>query len=112
MELIMFLRELMRRRNVLPSQLAAKLGISHATVSRWLAGEDVPNIQSCVRLSIFSGIPLQHILYVAGHIETDMTENRDTLPAFREYVGAKYPGVFSDEVIFVLEGLINQKRKV
>ncbi|GAH39978.1 unnamed protein product, partial [marine sediment metagenome] len=36
-----FLKEVMRRRKRLPSQLAVDLGVSHATVSRWLSGESV-----------------------------------------------------------------------
>ena len=40
--IVSFLKEVMRRRKRLPSQLAADLGISHATVSRWLSGEDIP----------------------------------------------------------------------
>jgi len=44
--LVSFLKELMRRRKRLPSQLAADLGVSHATVSRWLSDEDVPSTRS------------------------------------------------------------------
>jgi len=37
-----FLKELVRRRKRLPNQLAADLGISHATVSRWLSERIFP----------------------------------------------------------------------
>jgi len=46
-----FLKEVMRRRKRLPSQLAAELDVSHTTVSRWLSGEDIPSTKSCRRLS-------------------------------------------------------------
>ena len=58
----------MRLRGRLPSQLAADLGVSHATVSRWLSGEDVPSTRSCRRLAEYSGVPLQKILAIAGHV--------------------------------------------
>jgi len=42
-----FLKEVMRRRKRLPSQLAVDLGVSHATVSRWLSGFLVfPNVNN------------------------------------------------------------------
>ena len=63
-----FLEELMRRRNRLPSHLATDLGISHATVSRWLSGEDGPSTKSCRRLSEYSGVHLEKILSIAGHL--------------------------------------------
>jgi len=44
--IVPLLKEIMQRRKRLPSQLAADLGISHATVSRWLSGADVPNVKS------------------------------------------------------------------
>ncbi|MCK4785104.1 MAG: helix-turn-helix transcriptional regulator [Desulfobacteraceae bacterium] len=45
--IVSFLKEVMRRRRRLPSQLAADLGVSHASVSRWLSGSDRPNTGSC-----------------------------------------------------------------
>ncbi|MBA7618821.1 hypothetical protein ES703_26153 [subsurface metagenome] len=53
----------MRRRKCLPSQLAADLGVSHATVSRWLSGADAPSIKSCRRLAEYSGVPVQKVQY-------------------------------------------------
>ena len=52
--IVSFLKDVMRRRKRLPSQLAADLGVSHATVSRWLSGKKVPNIRSCRRLAEYS----------------------------------------------------------
>ena len=63
-----FLKEVMRRRKRLPSQLAADLGVSHATVSRWLSGADVPSIKSCRRLTQYSGVPVEKILSIVGHL--------------------------------------------
>ena len=61
-----FLKELMRRRKRLPSQLAADLGVSHATVSRWLSGADAPSIKSCRRLAEYSGVSVQKVLSIVG----------------------------------------------
>ncbi len=67
-----FLIELMSRRQRLPSQLAADLDVSHATVLRWLSGEDMPSPKSCQKLSAYSGFPLEAMLGVAGHIPDDV----------------------------------------
>jgi transcriptional regulator with XRE-family HTH domain len=58
----------MYRRQRLPSQLAADLGISHATVSRWLNGEDIPNTRSCRKLAEYSGVSLERVLSIVGHL--------------------------------------------
>jgi len=65
---ITFLKELMRLRRHLPSQLAKDLGVSHATVSRWLSGEDVPNTRPCRRLAEYSGVLLEKVLSIVGHL--------------------------------------------
>ena len=57
--IISFLKEVMRHRKRLPSQLAADLGVSHATVGRWLSGADVPSVKSCRKLAKYSGMPPQ-----------------------------------------------------
>ncbi len=63
-----FLMELMARKRRLPSQLALDIGVSHATVSRWLEGQDIPSTRSCQRLAEYSSIPLEKILALAGHM--------------------------------------------
>ena len=64
----------MRRQKRLPSQLAADLGVSHATVHRWLSGEDVPSTKSCRRLAEYSGLPQEKILSIAGHLPRTANE--------------------------------------
>ena len=63
-----FLKELMRRHKRLSSQLAAGLGASHATISRWLSGEDVPSTRSCRKLAQYSGVSLEKILSLTGYL--------------------------------------------
>ena len=58
----------MRRRKCRPSQLAADLGISHATVSRWLSVDEVPKTRSCGKLAEYSGVPVEKILSIVGHM--------------------------------------------
>ena len=83
----------MRRRRVLPSQLAADLGISHATVSRWLSGKDTPGIASCWRLADYSGESLSQVLSVVGHIPRQRQNVPFEWPSFREYARQKYGDV-------------------
>ena len=90
-----FLKELMRRRKRLPSQLAADLSISHATVSRWLSGADVPSIKSCQRIAEYSGVPLEKILSVVGHLPRIAEVEYSEWPEFREYAQRKYPAELS-----------------
>ena len=66
--LILYLKDIMQRRRLLPSQLAADLGLSHTTVSRWLSGADVPGIRSCQKLAEYSGVPVEKTLSIAGHL--------------------------------------------
>ena len=105
-----FLKEVMRRRKRLPSQLAADLGVSHATVSRWLSGSDVPNTQSCFKLAEYSGVPIEKVLSFAGHLpkiaEKDLTE----WPEFRDYARLKYPNELDEDLITMIEDLIERRR--
>jgi len=71
-----FLTEVMRQKKRLPSQLASDLSISHATVGRWLTGQDIPNVKSCRKLSEYTEIPLERILVITGHLP-DIT-NRES----------------------------------
>ena len=79
-----FLKELMHRRKCLPSQLAAELDVSHATVSRWLSGADVPSIKSCRRLAEYSGVPLEKVLSIVGHLPRVAEADPPEWPEFRE----------------------------
>jgi transcriptional regulator with XRE-family HTH domain len=66
----------MRQKKRLPSQLALDLGISHATVGRWLTNQDIPNVKSCRKLSEYTQIALERILVITGHLP-DIT-NRES----------------------------------
>lgn len=105
-----FLQELMRRRKRLPSQLAADLGISHATVRRWLYGEDMPSVHSCQLLADYSGIPLQKVLKITGQLPEMVIKEAQDWPEFREYAQEKYPNILDEDIITLVEDLIERRR--
>jgi transcriptional regulator with XRE-family HTH domain len=105
-----FLREVLRRRKRLPSQMASDLQISHATVIRWLAGTSIPSTQSCQRLSEYSGVPLSKILSLAGHAPAIAEAIPAEWPEFREYARQKYPDELDDDLITMIESLIERRR--
>ena len=108
--LITFIKEVMRRRKRLLSQLATDIGVSHATVSRWLSGKDVPSIKSCVKLAEYSGTPVERVLYTAGHLISKNESRLADLPEFREYARSKYPHELDEDMIIMIEDLIERRR--
>ncbi|MFC1951911.1 helix-turn-helix transcriptional regulator [Chloroflexota bacterium] len=109
--IVSFLKELMRRRRRLPSQLAAELGINHATVSRWLSGADTPSTRSCRRLSEYSGVPVENILSLTGHLTVVAEGGPVEWPEFREYARRKYPSELDDDLVTMIEDLIERRRQ-
>jgi transcriptional regulator with XRE-family HTH domain len=107
---ISFLKEVMRRRHRKASQMASELGISHATVSRWLSGIDIPNTRSCQRLADYSGVPVQKILATVGHIARVAEKPVAEWPEFREYAQHKYPAELDEDLITMIEDLIERRR--
>ena len=108
--LVSFLKEVMRRRKRKPSQLAADLGISHATVSRWLSGDDVPSTRSCRRLAEYSGVPVEKVFSVVGHMPRVAEKESAEWPEFREYAREKYPHELDEDLITMIEDLIERRR--
>lgn len=109
--LVSFLKEVMRRRKRLPSQLASDLGISHATVSRWLTAADVPSTRSCRKLAEYSGVPLEKVLSLADHLPMVAEAARPEWPEFREYARKMYPNELDDDLITMIEDLIERRRR-
>ena len=108
--IISFLKKLMKRRKRLPSQLALDLGVSHPTVGRWISGEDVPSTVSCQKLAEYSGVPLQKILSLAGHLPQINETAPAEWPEFREYAYRKYPNELDEDLIIMIEDLIERRR--
>jgi len=109
-DFVTFLQEIMRRRGRLPSQLAADLGVSHTSVSRWLSGKDKPSLISCVRLAKYAEVPLERILRTAGYA-MPLDKTASELPEFREYAKSKYPRELDDDLVTLIEDLIDRRRK-
>jgi transcriptional regulator with XRE-family HTH domain len=106
---LVFVQELMRRRKRKASQLAADLAISHATVSRWLSGADVPSVESCQKLADYSGVPVENILSIVGHIGK-VSEKKTEWPEFREYAHQMYPDELDEDLVTMIEDLIERRR--
>jgi len=109
--IVAFIKELMRRRKRLPSQLAADLGVSHATVGRWLSGSDTPSIRSCRKLAEYSGISLEKILSNVGYLPVLTKTGPPQWPEFREYASRMYPEELDEEIINMIEDLIERRRQ-
>ena len=108
--LVLFLKEVMRLRKRKPSQLAGELGVSHATVSRWLSGQDIPNTRSCHRLAEYSGVPVEKILSIVGHLPRVAERPSVEWPEFREYARHRYPDELDEDLITMIEDLIERRR--
>jgi transcriptional regulator with XRE-family HTH domain len=103
------INEILSKKRCLPSELAVSIGVSHASVSRWLSGKDVPSPRSCNRLAEFSGVCLRRILAAAGHMPVMTDAMATTWPAFREYAQRKYPGKLDEDLITMIENLIEMR---
>ena len=108
--LVSFLKDLLRRRECLPSQLAADLGVNHATVSRWLSGKCIPNVQSCRRLAEHSRVPSHKIFSIAGHLPEMDNGETDEWPEFSEYVRRKYTDELEEDLVNMIEDLLERRR--
>ena len=101
----------MKRRKRLPSQLAKAMGVSHPTVGRWLTGDDVPSTASCRKLAAYSGVAVEEILSMAGHLPEIAEVPPARWPEFREYARLKYPNELDEDVIIMIEDLIERRRE-
>lgn len=105
-----FLADILRRRKCGPSQLAAEIGVSHTTISRWLHGREAPNIGSCLKLAEYCGVPLEKVLAVSGHLPIVAEGGPSNWPGFREYAKRKYPKELDEDLITMIEDLIERRR--
>ena len=94
----------------MPNQLAADLGVSQATVSRWLKGRDVPNTRSCRKLAEYSNVSLMNILSFTGHVPKVVQDGSAGWPEFREYIKKKYPDTLDENLIAIIEDYIERRR--
>ena len=107
--MVPFIEELLKRRKIRPNRLAVNLGISHATISRWLSGEDTPGLRSCRKLADYSGVSVNHVFAIAGYLP-EVKGKPAFWPEFREYMNGKYPQEIDEDLITLVEDLIERKR--
>ena len=105
-----FLNKLMERRRRLPSQMAADLGVSHATVSRWLSGKGVPSPHSCGSLAKYAGVPAGKVLSIVGHLPPSNDSSPAEWPEFREYARGKYGDALDEDLVLLIENLLERQR--
>jgi transcriptional regulator with XRE-family HTH domain len=105
-----FLNILMQRRRRLPSQMAADLGVSHATVSRWLSGKDLPSPHSCGSLAKYAGVPAEKVLSIVGHLPPRNDSSPAEWPEFREYARRKYGDALDEDLVLLIENLLERRR--
>jgi len=107
----LFLNELMQRKRFHQYELAVALGVCHATMSRWVSGEDIPSIRSCQKLAQYSGWSVEKVLSLVGHLpEIDGGEPAEW-PEFGEYARRKYPNELDEDEVAMIEGLIERRRE-
>ena len=107
---IELLKETMRLKKMRPRALAKSLKVSHASVSRWLSGKDLPSASSCLKIAEFTGVSLERILTLSGLIPFN-TKGGIDLPVFREYARQKYPEELDEDVITMIEHLIELRSR-
>lgn len=108
--IIEIIKQLMRIRKRLPSQLASDIRVNHATVIRWLSGEYVPSVQSCTKLAKYGGIPIENLLTAGGHLSEIEGDRAAYWPQFREYAKQKYPNELDEDIIVMIETLIKRRK--
>lgn len=107
--LVLFLEDLMRRRQRSVRQFASDLGVSRSTISRWLSGKYFPNRRSCLILAEYGNVALEEVLYIAGHLPRLAKVAPLELPGFREYARQKYPTELDEDFITMIEDLIKRQ---
>jgi len=84
--------------------------MNHSTVIRWLSGANVPSIRACRRLAEHSGVPLEKVLSIVGHLPRIRDGGPAEWPEFGEYARQKYPNELDDDLITVIEELVERRR--
>ena len=99
-----WLQKMLTEHRLYASELARRLDISHATVSRWIHGQDIPKPLLCEKLAKLTREPLLRILALAGHT-SHTSEDSLSFPPFREYIAEMYPGTSPDFVEAIARAL-------
>jgi transcriptional regulator with XRE-family HTH domain len=106
-----FLKGLMVQHQISASRLAAVLGISQSTMSRWLAGAVLPGIASCKSIADYAGVPVDKVLSLAGYLPEVALSPVSKWPEFREYARRKYARELDEDFITMIDSLIQIMRR-
>jgi len=108
--LISFLHNLMRIKKIKPNRLAAEVGVSHTTMSRWLAGKTTPGLDSCKNIARYAGVPPEKVMAAAGLLPETTPLPCADWPEFREYASRKYAKELDEDLIALIEAIIERNR--
>jgi len=64
-----------------------------------------------VRLAEYSGVPVEKVLSLAGHVPRIAERASAEWPEFREYAQMKYPTELDEDLITMIEDLIERRRQ-
>lgn len=79
-----YLRRILDRHQVRQGAAAKYVGVSDATMSRWLGDKSIPDPPQCRRIAEHFHIPEQEVLRAAGHLSTVMISEGRATQAERE----------------------------
>jgi transcriptional regulator with XRE-family HTH domain len=70
-----WLQEMMDREDLNQTSLALRIGRSQSTVSTWIRGTAVPDMESSIKLASFFGVSKETVLVLAGHMLPRVSES-------------------------------------
>jgi hypothetical protein len=62
-------------------------------------------------LAEYSGVPLEKVLSIVGHLPRVAEAASPEWPEFREYARQKYPNELDEDLITMIEDLIERRRQ-
>jgi hypothetical protein len=64
-----------------------------------------------LRLAEYSGVPIEKILFIVGHLPRIAETGPPDWPEIREYARQKYPKELNEDLITMIEDLIERRRQ-
>jgi len=61
-------------------------------------------------LAEYSGVPIEKVLSIVGHLPRVAEKISPEWPEFREYAQQKYPNELDEDLIIMIEDLIERRR--
>lgn len=100
------IQTLLKQRNTSLRRLAAEVGISPSTLSRWASGKQTPSTQCCRKLAVSLSLPVEEVLTWAGHLTPQRNDVSTGSTDYRTYAQLKYPAELQEDMIAMIEDLI------